>query len=393
MRQLVEGRLPEGQRLEYKAALLLDSKKQKAELAKDVSGLANAQGGWIIFGIAEDESEEPLPSEVAPLPATGLQTRLEDILDSALEPVPEYQAATISTEGGVVIVARIAKGTLPVMVQGYDQNRYFLRSGTRTRPMNAHEVAQAHAAAHGKAEAVDRRLKGLPLIADIGPGLRMLDVGEMDAVPVLSLVVAALDGAEELISRRLIRRDSFEEDLAGYRSGREIRKLPWTITKFGLMEEESIEPPAERDFFAISRVNPDDHRLKVHRVAVYRTGVVEWAHRYPRGEVLPASSMADDLHNALLFASRVFQDVGHFGRLKIWVRIEYADNAVLELPRGWDISPRSPGVAELDFTSQASTEQLLTDPTPVAQAALDAIWQGFGLDRCALFDADGNWLN
>jgi predicted HTH transcriptional regulator len=116
---LLVDQLPEGQRLEYKAALLLDSRKQKAEAAKDISGMANAQGGWIIFGIAEGDGEEPLPSQATPLPATGLQTRLENILDTSLEPIPDYQAATISIEEGVVIVVRVSKGTQPVMVQGY----------------------------------------------------------------------------------------------------------------------------------------------------------------------------------------------------------------------------------------------------------------------------------
>src|ERR1700761_5565290 len=91
--ELISGRVPEGQRLDYKRELHLDTKSQKAEVAKDISGMANAQGGWIIFGVAEDESEEPFPREIVPLAADGRQTRLENILDSALEPVPDYRMA------------------------------------------------------------------------------------------------------------------------------------------------------------------------------------------------------------------------------------------------------------------------------------------------------------
>lgn len=392
VQQLLVDQLPEGQRLEYKAALLLDSKKQKAEAAKDISGMANAQGGWIIFGIAEGDGEEPLPSQVTPLPATGLQTRLENILDTSLEPIPDYQAATISIEESVVIVVRVSKGTQPVMVQGYDQNRYFIRSGTRTRPMNAREVAQAHAVAQQKAEAANERMRDLPLIADIGPGISLPLMAEMEATPVFSVVVVAVDGPEELINRSLIRRDSFADNLTGYRKGRAIRKLPWTITAFGLMEEERLDPPEPSDYLSIRpNVDADDDRLKIHRVGVYRTGVVEWAHRYPREQILPSSSMADDLHNALLFGARVFEEAGYAGRLKIWIQIEYAEEAVLDLPPGWDINPRQPGLSELGFTCESTTEQLLADPTPVTKAALDAIWQGFGLDHCVLFDDAGNW--
>jgi hypothetical protein len=71
VRELISGQVPEGQRLDYKRELHLDNKAQKAEVAKDISGMANAQGGWIVFGVSEDESPEPLPSEITPVPADG----------------------------------------------------------------------------------------------------------------------------------------------------------------------------------------------------------------------------------------------------------------------------------------------------------------------------------
>jgi hypothetical protein len=37
-------------------------------------------------------------------------------------------------------------------------------------------------------------------------------------------------------------------------------------------------------------------------------------------------------------------------------------------------------------------EEILSDPTPLVRNAMDAIWQGFGLERCHLFDAEGRWL-
>jgi hypothetical protein len=131
--ELISGKVPEGQRLDYKSELHLDTKTQKAEAAKDVSGMANAQGGWILFGVGEDESGEPLPAEITPLAADGLQTRLENILDSALEPVPRYGMASIRAGEGIILALKVRKARgRPVMVQGYGQNRYFIRSGTRT---------------------------------------------------------------------------------------------------------------------------------------------------------------------------------------------------------------------------------------------------------------------
>lgn len=355
--------------------------------------MANAQGGWIIFGISEDDSPDPLPVTLTPLNATGLQTRLENIVDSAIEPVPEYQAATIHTDQGVVLLVRIDPAAgMPSMVQGYDQNRYFIRSGTRTRPMNASEVAKAHTAAQKKAEDVRERLRGLPLIAGIGPEMRILPIGEVETAPVICLVVAAMDAPEELVDRSLIRRDSFPENDDRHRAGRLIRKPPWSITTFGLMEEESLPPPPPSGPFSIGfDIQADDDRLKTHRLGVYRAGVVEWARRYPRGALLPSTSMADDLQNSFLFAAQVFAEVKYFGRLKVWVLLDYAEGATLELPAGWDMSPSAPRVSTLEFICEVASDRLSADPTPITRAALDAIWQGFGLSRCFLFDENGTW--
>jgi len=253
-------------------------------------------------------------------------------------------------------------------------------------------LSQFRTTAQQRSEAAVQRLKDLPLVAaGIGPGLHIQSIAQMDASPVICVVVAAMDGPEELIKRELIRRESFQEQTEGYRDGRSIRKKPWTITTFGLMEEDRVAPPPRSAYLVGTQVSEDDDRLKTHRVGIYRTGVVEWAHRYPRGPVLPATSMADDVHNAFLFAARVFDEAGYSGRLKIWLQIQYAEDAELELPAGWDIVPQRPGVSELDFSYEVTTDQLLADPTPTTRAALDAIWQGFGVDRCALFDGDGNW--
>jgi schlafen family protein len=399
VRQLIDERIPEGQRIDYKAELHLDSKAQKAEAAKDVSGMANAQGGWLIFGVAEDESPEPLPVALTPLPAAGLQTRLENILDSALEPVPSYEAVSIAAENGVVIALRVAKTKgPPVMVQGYGQNRYFVRAGTRTRPMNATEVAKAHAAASRQGERVIERLDGLPLVATIGPGFRPIPMDNMEATPVACVVVAAIDGSAEPIGRAEIQPHAFEESGEGYRAGRRVHSgRTWTINAFGLLDEERLAPPSPSagvgGLLDLRQVDPDDDRLKVHRVGIYRSGVVEWAHRYPQEQVIPYVSLADDVHNVLLYAARIFELVGYLGRLQIWVRVEHAAKAALDLPLDWDQAACAPGVDELESSHEVSTEDLLSDPTPTVRAAMDALWQGFGIARCLLFDAEGNWAD
>lgn len=53
MQKLIQDEIEESTVLEYKSSFAIQNKKWKEELAKDVSALANSNGGNIIFGIRE----------------------------------------------------------------------------------------------------------------------------------------------------------------------------------------------------------------------------------------------------------------------------------------------------------------------------------------------------
>ena len=60
--------------MEYKGSFAKQNPKWKEELAKDISALANSNGGTIIFGIREKESEggNSIPKELLPIPNTEM---------------------------------------------------------------------------------------------------------------------------------------------------------------------------------------------------------------------------------------------------------------------------------------------------------------------------------
>ncbi len=383
---LIDAKIPEGTRVDYKEALPLERRSERAEAAKDVSGLANAQGGMLFWGIEEDDSEEPLPKAIKPLPAEGLLTRLENILDTTLEPRADFHARTVRAKGGFVIVMRIkpARGR-PIMVQGYGQYRYFRRSGTRTIPMTGSEVAEAHAAAKHREEALDERLRGLPLRSRIFRTRSQDELKEQIAnmptpewLPLVTVVVAAIDGPDLLISSDQMAKCRFPEDREGFRANREVLPgAPWIL---GALGAEQKVP------------DPDEPRRVLGLVSVYRVGVIEWAHRYGVPGGLPSSAFADDVHNALLYAARTLDSVGYAGRVATWIRVENADKASLGLPHPWDreILVQTPEFENLNCYREVSTDELLVDPTPTVKEAMDLIWQAFGIERCLLFDQEGN---
>ncbi len=119
----------------------------------------------------------------------------------------------------------------------------------------------------------------------------------------------------------------------------------------------------------------------------------EWARRYRGDEPqLPGKSLADDTHDVLLYAAGVFAELGYFGRLAIYVRIENAEQAIPEVPADWDLPLRPAGVEWIGLRQDVAVDELQLDPTPTVRKAMHVLWQGFGVTRCPYFDQGGNWV-
>jgi len=59
MEVLMSRGLREGPQLEYKETLLPLSDNKKFELLKDISSMANSDGGVIVFGVKQDQTGAP----------------------------------------------------------------------------------------------------------------------------------------------------------------------------------------------------------------------------------------------------------------------------------------------------------------------------------------------
>jgi predicted HTH transcriptional regulator len=64
LNQLIAERIEEGPELEYKpSGALLREDKKVMEITKDVSSLANSNGGVLIYGIKENQMNKYLPGK------------------------------------------------------------------------------------------------------------------------------------------------------------------------------------------------------------------------------------------------------------------------------------------------------------------------------------------
>lgn len=92
LQSLIDNEIEESTELEYKSSFGIDkeNKKWKIELAKDVSAMANANGGTIIYGIRQKagESGHAIPNELLPIQYTEMsKDKLSQLLSSNIQPL------------------------------------------------------------------------------------------------------------------------------------------------------------------------------------------------------------------------------------------------------------------------------------------------------------------
>ncbi|ODC01520.1 hypothetical protein A3197_03335 [Candidatus Thiodiazotropha endoloripes] len=129
LHELLEARVPEGLRLEYKLTAYGRTDRDKKEFLKDVSAFANSHGGHLIIGAEEDEGS------LIAVPGINIDCdqeilRYEQMARNAIEPIiPSIRMKQINLDNGNrVIVIRVPRSWNPphrVTAQGL--NKFYTR--------------------------------------------------------------------------------------------------------------------------------------------------------------------------------------------------------------------------------------------------------------------------
>lgn len=134
--------LDENAALEFKdARSLLNEDKKKDEIAKDVSAMANAAGGFIVYGIGENS--RGVADKLSPIPfRKGISEWLEQVISTNIEPkIHGIQIQTIIVgSDDVAIVVEIPKATTFAPHQSTRHSQYFRRWNRTIQAMLDHEV-------------------------------------------------------------------------------------------------------------------------------------------------------------------------------------------------------------------------------------------------------------
>jgi hypothetical protein len=399
---LIAQRVNEAQDLEFKRQLNLTSDKDKVEAAKDATGMANGGGGIVVYGVSEETLRDgrKVPGAVTPLEDGDVADRLERLLGDVVSPRLRFQTRLIPVDSGYILLLSVQPNTGgPYMVEGYKQARYFIRSGTSTRPMDEAAVARAYQAQEQQGAEVLHRLDGLPLI----PRIRDADIPvEADwpwPQPWVSVVVASMEGPRPLLPMRRPLPEDFAVTGTG-RFGRPVRDERFAVREWGYEDDGTIEYDGRPtpDTKLGHRDDPETVYLRpgmntvltLRRLRLYPHGVFEWGRVYPREFTIPTRSYLEDIHDVLQYFATVFELSNYYGPIRVWASIDEATHAIL----GVDSNILPPFNAperpsHVEVSEDTTVEVLLQDPMPLVRELMDYIWQVWGYGACHLFDPHG----
>ncbi|MCF8534117.1 MAG: ATP-binding protein [Reyranella sp.] len=127
---LVQTRVPEGLRIEYKGETYGSSSSDKHEFLKDVSSLANTSGGHLLIGITERAG---LPTGIPGLPNINIDQellRLEQMAHAGIEPRMQLRMRRIALANGQHVIAiRVAQSwSGPHRVIAQNSMRFYRRN-------------------------------------------------------------------------------------------------------------------------------------------------------------------------------------------------------------------------------------------------------------------------
>lgn len=137
IQSLIQNRIEESITLEYKQ----EPDRENKEIAKDVSALANTEGGTLIYGI---QSKDKIPISINWLAGSGIEERIQNVVMTTINPRLEgirvIRIPNPDNSSQAIFIVNIPKSLhAPHMVS----NRYYIRRGSVSSPMEDIDVKSA----------------------------------------------------------------------------------------------------------------------------------------------------------------------------------------------------------------------------------------------------------
>lgn len=145
LEKLCDDRYTESQSLEFKRDLPGNTDKDKHEVCKDVSALANADGGDILYGVSENGGVADCLAPISTDAPDAAILRLSQVLDAGVEPrIQGLKIRHINVAGGIAIVIRVPSSfDGPHCIRANSNRRFVIRNGTGVVDMSFDQIRNA----------------------------------------------------------------------------------------------------------------------------------------------------------------------------------------------------------------------------------------------------------
>lgn len=144
LQQYIDGGIEESSYLEYKAADALErTEGKRKEITKDVSAMANAAGGTVIYGIKEydDPDKKHLPEAITPINRTQFSKEwLEQVINNIRPRISNVLIHPVSLSSGPNNVAYVVEVPQSNTAHQALDFRYYRRFNFQVLPMEDYEI-------------------------------------------------------------------------------------------------------------------------------------------------------------------------------------------------------------------------------------------------------------
>jgi hypothetical protein len=362
--------------LEFKRELPIKDAAAKIEFAKDVSAMANAGGGDIVYGI-EEKAGTALRLYPISVPSMDSEIRrLAQVLDGGVEPrIPGIQYKSVEVAGGHLLVLRIPQSfDGPHRITSGGDGRFVLRAGSHIADMTYDQIKTAFdrtATLAEKAEAF--RLSRIQAISDGNVPKRLYSPG-----PVLVIQLIPLSG----IAGR------FRVDVAA------LERTSVAIMSHGLGLNSSA---LNLDGVVSYGVTSTPEEGSYAYMQVYRNGIIESAFHggsYANDGIIPSTTITVNIREFILRSLELLKQADCSGPIVLGVAALNVDGYQLGVGNTYRSYRNTTHADRKDLViPEVWIEGIdtLVDVDAVIRPVLDILWQSFGVERCAEYSTEGKW--
>lgn len=139
---LIENKINESTTIEYKNPVALNDNK---EISKDISAMANSDGGFIIYGLCEDDKDHT-PTRIEWIKDHQVKEKVEQVLQTRITPkiidLKIYPILNPEDNKEFVLIVEVPRSEIAPHQDSLDKDnrRYWRRNGYTTRQMEHYEV-------------------------------------------------------------------------------------------------------------------------------------------------------------------------------------------------------------------------------------------------------------